>query len=136
MRSDPKTLDPSKQARARKEEQMREAREVLDMRAVMVTVEGRRVLYRVIELCGAGVIADDPTAVTRGSGETDIPQTMQRVGQVSIGDTIKREILMLVPDLYVQMMTEAAQDAATDIKTRALQEATEITDELDDETDG
>jgi len=118
----PDTLNESKQDELRREDKLKEAQESMDMRTVMALPEGRRLVYRILELCGCGVIYSDPRVLDL-DGQADTHTTYCGIAQQNIGETLKLDILTLVPDLFTTMMTEAAQAAAQDIKAAQLKRA-------------
>jgi len=104
------TDDPQRQAELRKDEKKAAAQVALDLRAVLDLPQGRRVLYRVLELCGTGTLMDNPVVFKPDGRGTDALATFGKLGQLTIGEQLKMDWLALCPQHYEQMMTEGMRE--------------------------
>ena len=83
------------------EERKRKTKERVDMLQVLRAVEARRILYRILELCGPYQPSFDPNSAR----VTDYNE-----GRRSIGIEVLRMIDSADPQAYVQMINEHTSD--------------------------
>ena len=112
---EPQSIDESAQDRLRKEEKLKQTQEQTDLVRVLSLPEGRRVMFRVLEMCGCGVIDTDPLRVTEDSS-ADTHHTYAAIGEITLGNRLKLDMLTLAPLLFVKMMAEAADRASRQIQ--------------------
>jgi hypothetical protein len=128
------TINEGYQSKRRKDDDLKEIQAQADLRHVLALPEGRRVMYRVLEMCGCGVIDSDPQRIhysgEYGTGAADTHHTYAAIGEVTLGNRLKLDILTLVPDLFTKMMMEAATRAAEEILSERTQK--EKTHEVDE----
>jgi hypothetical protein len=95
-------LTPEEQERVERDEQeakRRRARELKDIKAVMGTIEGRRVVWSILD--SAGIFK------TSFTGETN--STIFNEGQRNGGLRLFSDIMESCPDLYLNMADEAKE---------------------------
>jgi hypothetical protein len=87
--------DPSQVKNAKVNEKLRRDQELNDVRSVLGTIQGRRLLWKYLELCGVY-----KTSFT-GSSETFFLEGQRNVGLKILGDIMDAD-----PMAYVNMMKE------------------------------
>ena len=139
---EPVTIDEGRQNRLRKEEELAAKQSVTDLDAVLGTPEGRRVLYRVLELCGCGVVNTDPQRFDNFKRLDDYAMAVA-VGEQLVGNSLMSDWLTLSPGLFRTMLDEAAKKIAEGIarsRHEAAQEDTarkaEVAEEGEDDETG
>lgn len=88
--------DSSKVESAKQKEKLRRDREIADLKAILESAPGRRVLWRILEKCGIY----KQSAVQSGSW------TYFNEGQRSVGNQLLAEIIQTNPEFYLQMIKE------------------------------
>lgn len=131
VRSDPQTIDESKQNKLRKEEKLKDELERVDLQQILALPAGRRVMYRLIEMTGCGVVNTDPQRVDE-AGRSDTHHTYFAIGELAIGERIKLDMLTLAPELYSTMMMEASTRVAEQIRRDAMSSSPTDDDQLED----
>jgi hypothetical protein len=86
---------------AGRKEKRRRLRELNDLRAVLGTAEGRRVLWRLLEFTGPRRTA---------YAFTDTNQTHFNLGQQNVGLHLQAEIIQASDDAYLLMTREARHE--------------------------
>jgi hypothetical protein len=97
------TIDPAAQEEMQKYEKLQEEQYRSDLKTVMETPQGRRVLYRVV----FQLAAVESLSYT-GSSE----QTFFREGRRDVGISLMRELQDELPEQYLTMLSEAVLEAA------------------------
>lgn len=92
--------DETQVANAKKTEKRKRDRELDDVRAVLATKEGRRLLWRVMVHCSAfdSVFHENPLRMAHGSGKQDV------------GHFVMAEINAAQPDAFHTMMQESSKE--------------------------
>ncbi len=133
---DPVTIDEGRQNKLRKEEKLNEELAVSDLTSVLSTSEGRRVLYRLLELCGCGVVNTDPQRFDTFN-RLDEHQMAVAIGEQMVGNRMMVDWLTLAPGLYRTMMDEAAKKIAEGMVRKRVEASEEEEarrrDRVDDE---
>ena len=131
MRKDPPTIDESKQNKMRKDGALEDMRAQQDLHDVLTLPQGRRVMYRVLEMAGVGVF-NAPVEVL-GSHLTDTHATFEMLGWRNLGTQLKHDWMQLEPNLFRKMMDEATARMGEDvIRSRAEQAKTPEPEEEDE----
>lgn len=103
--------DPDQVKNARVDEKVRRANELADMRAVLSTPEGRRVLWRQLSQCGLF------ESITVQSSEIYV-----RSGRRDAGLALIAEITTADPEAYLLMQREAGKLEETRIEPEPTKE--------------
>ncbi len=119
---DPETIDEGRQAKLRKEEDLAARLAVADLEAVLGTPEGRRVLYRVLEMCGVGVVNTDAERYDNFK-RFDSHASACAVGEQNVGNRLMADWLSQAPGLFRTMIDEAAKRIAEGIQRSRLEAA-------------
>lgn len=92
--------DETQVSNAKKAEKRRRDRELDDVRAVLATREGRRLLWRVMTYCSAfdSVFHENQLRMAHGSGRQDV------------GHFVMAEINAAKPDAFLTMMQESTKE--------------------------
>lgn len=88
-------------AKREEDERKRRVKERLDMLQVLKAAEGRRILFRILEVAGEFKPSYDPAS----SRQTDFNE-----GARSVGIELHRMIDFADPSAYIQMLNEHASD--------------------------
>ena len=134
----PDTLNQSVQNRLKKELAIADRQEIDDLMAVLGTPVGRRVMYRILELAGCGVLTT--SVEVYGSTQVDTHATFAELGERNLGMRLKADWLTNAPGHFGQMMAEATQKLHEQIVRsrdeeikRVQSESTEPSEEEDDD---
>lgn len=103
--------DEEQVARAARREKLTRAQELEDLRTVLATAPGRRLLWRLMGYCQvfASVYDDVPARMAHGTGKQDV------------GHFLMHEIEEARPDAFLTMMQEHAnQEFANEDESAAL----------------
>jgi len=131
VRKDPPTIDPSKQNKMRKEGALEDMRAQKDLHDVLSMPQGRRVIYRILELAGCGVFTTDVTM--HGAYAVDTHATFEQLGWRNLGAQLKYDWMQLEPNLFRKMMDEANARMGEDvIRARVEQTDTPEPEEEDE----
>lgn len=133
MRSDPQTIDESKQNKMRKEQKLEDEMERVDLQQVLALPAGRRVMYRLLEMTGCGVVNTDPQRVD-SQGRADTHHTYCAIGEIGLGERLKMDMLTLAPELFSKMMMEASTRVAEQIRRDSMK-SEPVLDDQQEESD-
>lgn len=102
------TASEKGQALEKRLEQLRRSQELADVRDVMATPQGRRLMYRIVyEVCHIEALSYS------GTSDTNV-----REGERNVGLTIKNELMDQHPDMYLQMILEMLTARREDLLKR------------------
>lgn len=134
MPKTPVTLDESKQNRMRKLEAMADRQERDDLQAVLNTPPGRRVMYRILEIAGCGVLTTDVTVYSPVGVDTH--ETFSELGERNLGQRLKVDWLRAAPGLFSKMMQEATDKIGETLLREQAEETKSVgRTEPEEETD-
>ena len=108
--SEGKTINEQELSAQRKAEQLRETQFEADVREVMSTPAGRRMLSTI--LVRTAVFPIEETRIERDpkTGEVDVTGTMMAEGAKVVGRALQVELFRYAPDHYAEMLGNALDE--------------------------
>lgn len=128
----PDSINESLQNRLKKEVAIADRQESDDLMAVLKTAQGRRVMYRILEMAGCGVITTD--VEVPGATAVDTHATFAELGERNLGQRLKADWLIAAPGHFQTMMAEATSKLHEEIVRKRADE-TKSVEPADEDTE-
>ncbi len=127
----PDTTNEAKQGRMKKADETRDYQESMDLKAVLATPPGRRVMYRILEMAGCGVMTTEVTVYA--DNQIDTHGTFAELGERNLGEKLKLDWLSAAPGHFQVMMSEATVALAKQLANRQAEETKQTVEAEDDD---